>query len=414
MKKKISERHPAGNSRRKNVSSMADVRKTPSFGEDRFRLLVEAVRDYAIFMLDPEGRILTWNAGAERIKGYRAEEAIGRHFSIFYPPEDIPAEKTEKELEIARQEGRFEEEGWRVRKDGSLFWADVVITALRDEAGNLYGFGKVTRDLTERKLTEDILRRSMKQLEEEIKYRIQAERSAREAEASVRELSQRLLRLQDEERRRLGRELHDSVGQLLVGAKMTLDVLTTEEGRRNWEEHIGECDLILEQATREVRTMSYLFHPPMLEEMGLKSAVQSYLEGFRQRSGIHIDFQVDPDFCRLSSDTELVLFRVLQESLTNVHRHSESPTAQVWLRIEDQAVVLEVLDQGKGVPAAILEFRNDSIGTLGVGLRGMNERLRQLGGKLELVSSSVGTRVRATVPLQTSKDLSSSAAASGS
>ena len=414
MKTKISERHLARTSGSKNVSSMADVRKIPSFREDRFRLLVEAVRDYAIFMLDPEGRILTWNAGAERIKGYRAEEAIGKHFSIFYPPEDIQARKTEKELEIARQEGRFEEEGWRVRKDGSRFWADVVITALRDEAGSLYGFGKVTRDLTERKLTEDMLRRSMKQLEEEIKYRIQAERSAREAEASVRQLSQRLLRLQDEERRRLGRELHDSVGQLLVGAKMALDVLTTEEGRRNWEEHIGECDLILEQATREVRTMSYLFHPPMLEELGLKSAVQSYLEGFRQRSGIHIDFQADEDFGRLSSDRELVLFRVLQESLTNVHRHSESPTAQVWLRIEDQTAVLEVLDQGKGVPAAILEFSNDSIGMLGVGLRGMNERLRQLGGKLELISSNVGTRVRATVPLQTSKDLSSSAAASGS
>ena len=395
------------------MSSMADVRKTPS-GEERFRLLVEAVRDYAIFMLDPEGRILTWNAGAERIKGYRAEEVIGKHFSILYPPEDIQAGKTEKELVIARQEGRFEEEGWRVRKDGSRFWADVVITALRDEAGGLYGFGKVTRDLTERKLTEDILRRSMKQLEEEIKYRIQAERSAREAEASVRELSRRLLRLQDEERRRLGRELHDSVGQLLVGAKMALEMLATEDGRRNWEEHIGECELILEQAIREVRTMSYLFHPPMLEEMGLKSAVQSYLEGFRQRSGIKVDFQADPDFGRLSSDTELGLFRVLQESLTNVHRHSESPTAQVWLRIEDQTAVLEVLDQGKGAPAAILEFRNDSIGMLGVGLRGMNERLRQLGGKLELTSSNVGTRVRATVPLQTSKDLSSSATASGS
>jgi signal transduction histidine kinase len=290
----------------------------------------------------------------------------------------------------------------------------VVITALRDEAGSLYGFGKVTRDLTERKLTEDIFRRSMKQLEEEIKYRIQAERSAREAEASVRELSQRLLRLQDEERRRLGRELHDSVGQLLVGVKMALDMLATEEGRRNWDEHIGECEMILEQAIREVRTMSYLFHPPMLEEMGLKSAVEFYLEGFRQRSRIHIDFQADPDFGRLASDTELVLFRVLQESLTNVHRHSESPTAQVCLRIEDQAAVLEVLDQGRGAPAKILEFSNDSIGTLGVGLRGMNERVRQLGGKLELVSSNVGTRVRATVPLQTRKDLSSSATASGS
>jgi PAS domain S-box-containing protein len=396
------------------VSSMPDVRKTPRFGEDRFRLLVEAVRDYAIFMLDPEGRILTWNAGAERIKGYRAEEAIGKHFSIFYPPEDIHAGKTEKELEIARQEGRFEEEGWRVRKDGSRFWADVVITALRDEAGRLYGFGKVTRDLTERKLNEEILRRSLAQLEEEIHSRIEAENSAREAEASVRDLSGRLLLLQDEERRRLGRELHDSVGQLLMGARMALHMLATEDGRRSWDEHIGECDLILEQAIREVRTMSYLFYPPMLEELGLKSAVESYLEGFRQRSRIHIDFEADEDFGRLSSETELVLFRVLQESLTNVHRHSESPTAQVRLKIEDQAAVLEVLDQGKGMPAAILESSNDSIDKLGVGLRGMNERVRQLGGKLELTSSNAGTRVRAKVPLQKNRDLSSSAAASGS
>jgi signal transduction histidine kinase len=204
------------------------------------------------------------------------------------------------------------------------------------------------------------------------------------------------------------------VGQLLVGAKMTLDELATEEGRRNWDEHVAECGVILEQALREVRTMSYLFHPPMLEELGLKPAVELYLEGFRQRSRIKVDFKADPDFGRLSSNTELVLFRVLQESLTNVHRHSESPTAQVRLKIENQAAVLEVLDQGKGAPAKILEFSNDSIGTLGVGLRGMNERLRQLGGKLELTSSTVGTRVRATVPLQTSKDLSSSAAASGS
>ena len=387
--------------------------ESASFGEPRFRLLVEAVRDYAIFMLDPEGRILTWNAGAERIKGYRADEVIGKHFSIFYPPEDIEASKTEKELEIAREEGRFEEEGWRVRKDGSWFWADVVITALRDQSGRLQGFAKVTRDLTERKLNEDVLRRSLAQLEKEVRYRIEAERLAREAEASVRGLQERLLRLQDEERRSLARELHDSVGQLLVGARMTLGMLATNEGKQNWKEQFAECDSILERAIREVRTMSYLFYPPMLEEMGLESAVESYLEGFRQRSGIKIEFTADPGFRRLSSQTELVLFRVLQESLTNVHRHSESPTAQVQLRIEDQAAVLEVLDQGKGAPAN-LEFGSDGIGILGVGLRGMYERVRQLGGKLELLSGNSGTTVRATVPLRAGKDLSSSASASGS
>ena len=129
----------------------------PSQGEteDRFRLLVESVKDYAIFILDTGGRVATWNLGAERIKGYKADEIIGKHFSIFYPPEDIAAGKTQKELEIATSEGRFEEEGWRIRKDGSRMWANVTITALRNPDGTLVGFAKVTRDLTERRQAEE-------------------------------------------------------------------------------------------------------------------------------------------------------------------------------------------------------------------------------------------------------------------
>lgn len=382
------------------------------FGEYRFRLLVEAIRDYAIFMLNPEGRILTWNAGAERIKGYVAEEVIGKHFSIFYSQEEVRSGKPEMELEVARREGSCEDEGWRVRKDGSRFWANVVITALRDEDGLLYGFGKVTRDLTERKAIEDALVRSAEQLEEENKYRIEAERTAREAEASVRDLSQRLQRLQDEERRRLGRELHDSVGQLLAAAKMSL-AMASEAGGRNWQARVSECGLTLEQAIREVRTVSYLFHPPMLEELGLKSVVESYVQGFQQRSGIQIDLQAAQDFGRLPRDVELVLFRVLQESLTNVHRHSGSSTAQVRLNVEDQTAILEVQDWGKGAPAEALQFSSNR--AHGVGLRGMNERVRQLGGNFEVVSSQKGTKVRARVPLQTStgEDLNSSAAVSG-
>src|SRR5215207_2601783 len=123
--------------------------------EERFRLLVEGVRDYAIFLLDPEGRIASWNEGAHRIKGYRAEEIIGRHFSTFYPAEDLAAGKPPRELEIASREGKYEEEGWRVRKDGSLFWASVLITALRGSDGSLVGFAKVTRDLTERRAAQE-------------------------------------------------------------------------------------------------------------------------------------------------------------------------------------------------------------------------------------------------------------------
>ena len=130
-----------------------------SHGDDRFRLLVESVKDYAIFMLDPTGHVTTWNPGAERIKGYLADEIIGKHFSIFYPPEDIAAGKTDRELQIARREGRFEEEGWRVRKDGRRIWANVTITALFSPAGTLLGFAKVTRDLTERREAEEETRR---------------------------------------------------------------------------------------------------------------------------------------------------------------------------------------------------------------------------------------------------------------
>src|SRR5205814_2151188 len=114
-----------------------------------------SVRDYAIFLLDPSGHIVTWNPGAERIKGYKPEEILGRHFSAFYPPEDRAAGKPERGLRTAAAEGRFEDEGWRLRKDGSRFWANVIITALRDPAGNLRGFGKVTRDLTERRRAEE-------------------------------------------------------------------------------------------------------------------------------------------------------------------------------------------------------------------------------------------------------------------
>src|SRR3989440_2850623 len=143
---------------------------------DQFALLVSGVVDYAIFMLDPAGRIVTWNEGAQRIKGYQAEEIIGRHFSVFYPAAETRIRKPDWELEVAKRDGRYEEEGWRIRKDGSRFWANVVITALRDETGRLRGFGKVTRDLTDRKAREDA--RNAEHAREEARLRSHANRMA--------------------------------------------------------------------------------------------------------------------------------------------------------------------------------------------------------------------------------------------
>jgi PAS domain S-box-containing protein len=363
--------------------------------EQRFRLLVDAVQDYAIFMLDVEGHVSSWNTGAARIKGYGVSEIIGKHFSIFYTEEDIRAGKPARELEVAAREGRFEDEGWRLRKDGSRFWANVILTAIRDDTGTLIGFGKVTRDYTEKILASEALRKEMVE-------RTEAQRKLHDSEKSLRQLSLRLLQTQDEERRRIGRDLHDSVGQYLVGLKMKVDSLKSAAERTQLEDisELAQCSQMIEEAIKEVRTISYILFPPMLEELGLKSAIPWYLEGFTKRSGIKTAFEISPEFDRIRGALELALFRVLQESLTNVHRHSGSATAIVRLYSNGPTVVLQVTDEGKGTLTKNLEGpAHDLMGAFGVGLRGMSERMRQLGGDLRVSSTEGGTTVTATLPL---------------
>lgn len=222
----------------------------------------------------------------------------------------------------------------------------------------------------------------------------------RRAEEKLRGLSGRLLRLQEEEQRRIGRELHDSVGQSLVALKMgleSLEFLLGAECTQPQRERLSQCLDAVQQSIREVRTMSYLLHPLMLAEGGLPMAVSWYVEGFAKRTGIAASAEIVGDLGRLPSDMEMALFRVVQESLTNVHRHSASPTAHIRLLRRDGTVTLEVEDQGKGMPAEVAGD-GGSVGVLGVGLQGMRERIHQLGGKLEVRGGQHGTLVRAIVP----------------
>ena len=370
--------------------------------EERFRLFVEAVEDYAIFVLDAAGNVGSWNKGAERLKGYAASEILGKHFSCFYPEVDVANGKPEWELDAATKEGRIEDEGWRIRKDGSQFWANVVITATRDEQGRVIGFTKVTRDFTERRQAQEALLSANTDLATEVAEKRSAEKRLAISERSLRGLSLRLLRMQDEERRRIGRDLHDSLGQYLAVLKMNLDSLESvlNSGSNGTGRDVAQCARLAGDAIKELRTISYLLYPPMLEEMGLKSAIPWYLDGFSKRSNIQTTFVADPEFGRLPAEVELALFRILQESLTNVHRHSGSSTATIRLSMEDGTALLEVRDMGKGIPLTLLEQSNeDWMGSLGVGLRGMNERMRQLGGKLEVSSTESGTVVVASVPV---------------
>jgi signal transduction histidine kinase len=225
------------------------------------------------------------------------------------------------------------------------------------------------------------------------------------AEQAYRGLSHRLLQVQDAERRRLSRELHDSVGQALVSLKMGLETLSDPAAPR--EPILTESIQILDQSLVETRTMSYLLHPPLLDEAGFASAAGWFVEGFSKRSGIALDAVIPADLPRLPSEVELALFRILQECLTNIHRHSGSSTARVEVGYGKNRVTLRVQDRGKGLSADALRRFRTNINT-SVGLAGMRERVEELGGNLMIKSGAKGTLIVATIPLLRSSTYESS------
>lgn len=216
---------------------------------------------------------------------------------------------------------------------------------------------------------------------------------------NLRELSARLMQLQDDERRRIARELHDSVGQTLAALGMNISLVRNDiERLSKVHSALNDSENLVREMSSEVRTISHLLHPPLLDEAGLCSALRWYADGFAQRSRIRVDLQLPEDFGRLPAEMETAIFRVVQESLTNIHRHSGSPVARIHLRQQGEQVMVEVADKGKGIPKDKLEGMS-STGTPGVGIRGMRERLRQLGGALEIESNHSGTVVSVKLPV---------------
>ncbi len=221
------------------------------------------------------------------------------------------------------------------------------------------------------------------------------------AEVAQRALSARLLTLQDEERRKFARELHDSVGQHLAAMKMAISML---EVKLPGDHLLRDCLKLLDDSIAETRTISHLLHPPLLDEAGLNSAARWFVEGFAKRSGIDVNLNIENGTTRFSDSTELVLFRVLQESLTNVHRHSGAKRADVSLKTLGNSLILKVKDYGHGLPASVLQnLREDGTGG-GVGLAGMTERIREIGGRLEINSNSGGSELVAGVPIRLRTD----------
>ncbi|MFL5347837.1 MAG: PAS domain S-box protein [Hyalangium sp.] len=299
--------------------------------EERFRLLVEGVKDHAIFMLDPTGRVLTWNPGAERLKGYRPEEIIGQHFRRFYPEEDIRAGKCERELEVALREGRFEEEGWRLRKDGSRFWASVVLTSLHDSVGHHIGFAKVTRDLTDRRRMEEE-RLRLAHAEESVRLRDEfLSIASHELKTPLTALQLQLHSL---------RERLEKLDSKLAGK---LDRASRSS------ERLGDLVESLLDVSR-IATGRFDLQP---QRFDLAEAVREICERIRDvatKAGCELILQADQPL--MGTWDRLRLEQVLNNLLSNAIKYAAETPIRVSLAQEGETAVLEVSDKGPGIAEA--------------------------------------------------------------
>ena len=360
--------------------------------EERFRALVNASSD-VVYRMSPDwsemrqldGRGFIMDTGKPR------KDWVNEYIHVDDQPLVLRTIR-----EAVRTKSVFELEHRVRRTDGTLGWTNSRAVPLLDVNDEILEWFGAASDVTVRKEAEENFRKLAQTLDAEVRART---RELEEQSNQVRELSWRLLTSQDEERRHIARELHDSAGQTLTVLGISLAQLAQKTGR-NAPELATEAEQILEtvqQLHREIRTTSYLLHPPLLDENGLYSAISWYVEGLLERSGLEVRLDISKEFGRLPRDMELVIFRLVQECLTNIHRHSHSETASIRIARESNQITLKIRDQGKGMsPARLVEIQS---GRSGVGISGMRERLCQFDGTMNIESDGSGTRIFATIPL---------------
>jgi PAS domain S-box-containing protein len=356
--------------------------------EERFRLLIEGVKDYAIFMIDPRGYIESWNMGAETIKGYKADEIIGKHFSIFYPEEDLQRDKPGYELKVAAEVGRFEDEGWRIRKDGSRFWANVVITALRDKEGTLRGFGKVTRDLTDRK-----------QVEEE-RLKLAREQVARaEAEAAN--------RAKDEFLATVSHELRTPLNAIVGWGRMIRNTKMDEKGLAHALDIIERNAKLQAQLIDDLLDVSRIISGKLrltVMPVELPPVIEAALDVIRpaaEAKNIRLQVMLDSNAGLVSGDPDR-LQQVIWNLLSNAVKFTQKGgRVQVTLEQLDSHVLITVSDTGKGIAAEFLPYVFDRFrqadssitrlhGGLGLGLAIVRQLVDLHGGSVEAQSPGEG------------------------
>ncbi len=397
-----------------DVTDRIHVERTLRDNEERFRLLVEGVREYAIFQLDTDGNVVSWNAGAQRLKGYDSVEIIGHHFSIFYPQEDQMNNKPRDILARAARQGQTEDEGWRIRKDGSQFWANVVITALRDANGNLLGFAKLTRDTTENRERAEALTKAKELLElrveqrtavlsrvnnemrMEIAERMHAVEELRKSRDQLRALAARLQSVREEERTYIAREIHDELGQACTAIKMDLALISRKLTKRQAKllAKVESSIQLVDSTIVTLRKIASELRPRTLDDLGLPAALEAQAQEFESRTGIHCSVTLPPEPLTLDTDRSTAIFRIFQESLTNVARHAQATRVEARLQRENNCIIFQVSDNGTGFNPEVAKAGKS------LGLVGMQERALLLNGefKTEGVPGS-GTTMTLTIPL---------------
>ena len=364
-----------------NITKRKRTEEALRASEERFRTLVENLH-VGVVLLGPNQESQYANRASSKMFGLQEKQSLGKSLmELGLTP--LNEDGTEMPFSMRPVAQAFATRrailnwamGWRLADSNDVVWIQGEAVPLFGKNGDLEGVIAAYSDITKRK----------------------------QAEEAMHHLSTRLLQLQDEERRHIGRELHDVLAQSVMAVNLDLAQVARSSTPldKQAKKALSEARVVLGEMSREIRTLSYLMHPPVLDELGLASAIQEYATGFSERSGITLELDIQSGFGRLPQEAETALFRIVQESLANIQRHSGSRTAKIRLRAVDSCIELHVIDQGRGMHRLTAE-RRSGVGTrLGVGILGMRERMTQLGGRLEVGSTPSGTTVRATIPLMT-------------
>jgi PAS domain S-box-containing protein len=377
--------------------------------EERLHLMMTSVTDYAILIMDVDGRIERWNVGAERMFGYTAAEAVRQYVALIFTPEDRERGAPEAELRQAREQGWAADERWHMHKDGSRFYVSGVMSALRDD--HLTGYVKIARDLTERQQTEEELRHAREHLEEAVQTRMQELSTANQslvhevgervsAEVRVKELLRRIINTQEEERQRISRELHDHLGQLLTALQLQLASLTKRNVKSgDLRAGVTQAQLVAKQIDAGLDFLIWELRPAALDDLGLPAAVGNYVAEWSKHFDLPAEFHSRGlDQQRFTPEIEINLYRIAQEALNNVAKHAQASRVDVIIEVREQYLMLIIEDDGVGFNPE-QEATPTSKGR-GLGLVGMRERAALVGGRVEIESApGSGTTVFARVPL---------------